>query len=141
MPISHDSIQPVLLICPRLSFCLTSGCNRSSLKQNSQPQDVPQVTLIKGTSVHHNVQLISGFCSNCKTIYYADHECTPASEDTEAMKLFLNSAHYLKVGQKLWVDHQFSVAVLNAIYDLHASASGWMKILLHQWMKLHRLPL
>jgi len=84
------------------------------------------VTLIKGTSVHHNVQLLSGFCSNCKTIYYADHECTPASEDTEAMKLFLNSAHYPKAGKKLWVDRQFSVAALNAIYDLHASASGWM---------------
>ena len=45
-----------------------------------------------------------------------DHERTPASEDTEAKKLFLNSAHYFKVGQKLWVDRQFSVAVLNAIF-------------------------
>ena len=34
-PISHDSIQPVLLICPKSSVCLTSGCNKSSLKQNS----------------------------------------------------------------------------------------------------------
>ena len=43
------------------------------------------------------------------------------------MKFFLNSAHYLKIGQKLWVNRAFSVAVLNAMYDLHASAAGWMK--------------
>ena len=29
------------------------------------------------------------------------------------MKFFLNSAHCLKVGQKLWVNHAFSIAVLN----------------------------
>jgi CxC5 like cysteine cluster associated with KDZ transposases len=45
-----------------------------------------------------------------------------------AMRLFLNSAHYLGVGQKLWVNRAFSIAVLNAMYDLHASASGWIKI-------------
>ena len=83
------------------------------------------MTLIKGTDVYHNVQLLSGCCGNCGTIYYADHERIPASKDTEAMKFFLNSAHYLKVGQKLWVNRQFSAAVLNAMYDLHASASGW----------------
>ena len=43
------------------------------------------------------------------------------------MKLFLNSAHYLEVGQKLWVNCAFSIAALNAMYDLHASASGWIK--------------
>ncbi|KAF8811161.1 hypothetical protein BYT27DRAFT_7336233 [Phlegmacium glaucopus] len=126
-PISHDSIQPALLICPRSSVCLTSGCSQPSLKQNSRPRDVPRVTLIKGTNVYHNVQLLSGSCSNCETIYYADHERVPESEDTEAMKFFLNSAQYLKIGQNLWVDRQFSAAVLNAMYDLHASASGWMK--------------
>jgi hypothetical protein len=125
-PVSHDSIQPALLICPRSSVCLTSGCNKSSLQQNSRPRDIPQVTLIKGTTIHHNVQLLSGCCNNCKTIYYADHERIPASEDTEATKFFLNSAHYLKVGQKLWVNREFSSAVLNAMYDLHASASGFM---------------
>jgi len=123
--ISHNSIQPVFLICPRSSVCLTSGCNQSSLKQNTRSQDIPQVTLIKGTDVYHNVQLLSGCCGNCGTIYYADHEHIPASKDTEAMKFFLNSAQYLKVGQKLWVNRQFLAAVLNAMYDLHASASGW----------------
>ena len=59
------------------------------------------------------------------TVYYADHERIPASEGIEATKFFLNSANYLKVGQKLWVNCEFSPAVLNAMYDLHASASGW----------------
>ena len=85
------------------------------------------MTLIKGTDIYHNVQLLAGQCNNCKTIYYADHECTSAAEGTESMKFSLNSAHYLKVGQKLWVNRAFSIAVLNAMYDLHASASGWIK--------------
>jgi hypothetical protein len=34
-PISHDSIHPALLICPKSSVCLTSGCNRRSLKKNT----------------------------------------------------------------------------------------------------------
>jgi CxC5 like cysteine cluster associated with KDZ transposases len=126
-PISHDSIQPALLICLNSSVCLTEGCNQSFVQQKSWPQDIPRVTLIKGTDIYHNVQLLAGQCNNCETIYYADHECTSAAEGTEAIKFFLNSAHYLKVGQRLWVNCAFSIAVLNAMYDLHASASGWVK--------------
>ena len=61
--ISHDSIQPALLICPKSSVCLTSGCNQPSLKQNTQSRDIPWVTLVKGTNVYHNVQLLSGCCA------------------------------------------------------------------------------
>jgi hypothetical protein len=124
--ISHDCIKPALLICPNSAVCLTAGCNHSSLHQKSRLRDIPCVTLIKGTNVYSNVQLLSGQCNKCETIYYADHERTPASEGTEAMKFFINSAKYLKVGQKLWVDREFSTAVLNAIYNLHASVTGWM---------------
>ena len=125
--ISHDSIQPALLICPKSSVCLTSGCNQPSLKQNTRSCDIPWVTLVKGTNVYHNVQLLSGCCGECGTIYYVDHERIPASEGTEAMKVYLNDAHYLKVGQNLWVNRQFSAVALNAMYDLHASASVWTK--------------
>jgi hypothetical protein len=124
-PISHSSIQPACLICPNSSVCLTKGCNRCFLKQNTLTPDIPKVTLIKGTEVFENVQLLSGFCMNCKTIYYADHERVAATEDTESMQFFLNSAKYLKVGQKIWVDRKFSTAVMNGIYHLHASTSGW----------------
>jgi len=63
-PVSHDSIQPALLICPRSAVCLTLGCNQSSLKQNSQKKDITRVTLIKGMTIHPNVQLLSRWCSN-----------------------------------------------------------------------------
>jgi hypothetical protein len=124
-PISHSSIQPARLICPNSSVCLTEGCDRCFLKQNTLTKDIPKVTLIKGTEVFENVRLLSGSCSNCETIYYADHECIAATTDTEAMQFSLNTAKYLKVGQKLWVDRKFSTAVMNGIYHLHASTSGW----------------
>ena len=41
------------------------------------------------------------------------------------MKLYLNSAKYLKVGQSLYVDHSFSKAVLNGVYHFHASTSAF----------------
>ena len=45
--------------------------------------------------------------------------------NTEAMQLYLNSALYIKIGQKLWVDHKFSTSVMNGTHHLHASTSGW----------------
>jgi hypothetical protein len=83
------------------------------------------VTLIKSTEVFKNVQLLSGYCNNCETIYYADHEHTASTVNTEAIQLYLNSALYIKVGRKLWVDRKFSTSVMNGIYHLHASTSGW----------------
>jgi hypothetical protein len=41
------------------------------------------------------------------------------------MKLYLNSAKYLKVGQNIWVDHTFSGAVLNGTYHFHASVTAF----------------
>jgi hypothetical protein len=122
---SHSCIQPALLICPNSSVCLTAGCRQCFLKQNTQTRHIPSVTLIKGTDVFKNVQLLSGYCNNCKTIYCADHERTASTVNTEAMQVYLNSALYIKVGQKLWVDRKFSTAVMNGIYHLHASTSGW----------------
>ena len=109
----------------QMAVYLTKGCNQCFLKQNTSTPDIPRVTLIKGTEVFENVQLLSGFSSNYKTIYYADHKCIPVTEDTESMQFFLNSAKYLKVDQKLWVDCKFSSAVINGIYHLHASTYGW----------------
>jgi hypothetical protein len=88
--ISHSSIQPALLICPNSSVCLTAGCGRYFLKQNTQTRHIPRVTLIKGTEVFKNVQLLSGYCNICETIYYADHERTASTVNTEAMQLYLN---------------------------------------------------
>ncbi|EDR09218.1 uncharacterized protein LACBIDRAFT_326641 [Laccaria bicolor S238N-H82] len=56
---------------------------------------------------------------------FTDHECTALTADTEVMQLYLNSALYIKVGQKLWVDCKFSTSVINGTYHLHASTCGW----------------
>jgi len=39
----------------------------------------------------------------------------------------VNSAKYLKVEQKTWVDRLFASAVLNGMYSFHASASAYTK--------------
>jgi hypothetical protein len=41
------------------------------------------------------------------------------------MKVYLNSAKYLKVGQNIWIDRTFSKAVLNGSYHFHASVSAF----------------
>ena len=92
--ISHSSIQPALLICPNSSVCLTAGCGRCFLKQNTQTRHIPRVTLIKGTDIIKNVQLLSGYCNSCETIYYTDHERTASTVNTEAMQIYLNTALY-----------------------------------------------
>ena len=74
-PITHDSIQPTLLICPNSSIWLTDGCNQTEEPSSGHSKR----TLIKGTDICYNVQVLAGQCSNHKTIYYADHECTPAA--------------------------------------------------------------
>ena len=136
-PISYKSIQPVLMICSRSSVCLTSGCNQCFLKQNTGSQDIPRVTLIKGTDVYHDVQLLSGCCGKCGTIYYADHEHIPAPEGIEAMKFFLNSANYLQVGQKLWVNCEFSSAVLNHFFCSFRGVFGVIFLLENSLLLLH----
>jgi uncharacterized Zn finger protein (UPF0148 family) len=39
--------------------------------------------------------------------------------------VYLNSAKYLKLGQSIWVDRVFSMAVVNAMYSFHASAAAY----------------
>ena len=70
--------------------------------------------------------MYSGYCKECKTIYYADHERAPAPYDNEKHeRVYLHSAKYIKIGQNLWVDRAFSTAVLGGIYTFHASAAAY----------------
>ena len=85
------------------------------------------VTLIKGQTVYQDVPVLTGKCTNCKTLYAADHE---RFEDTSTIqntfkRVYLNSAKYLKIGQSIWADHGFAMAAINAIYNFHASASAF----------------
>ena len=123
-PISHASIQAAQVICPNAVVCETITCNPWSLLQITKPQDIPRVTLIKGSTIYKNVQVLTGRCPKCKTLYLADQECV-VEPDGRYTRVYLNSAKYLKIGQSLWVDQLFSNAVLNAMYSFHASAAAY----------------
>src|ERR1700678_656861 len=92
--------------------------------QNTRLRDIPRVTLIKGSEIDKNVQVLTGYCPSCQTTYLADHERV-LQDDNRHTRVYLNSAKYLKVGQSLWVDRVFSNAVVNVMYSFHASASAF----------------
>jgi hypothetical protein len=123
-PISHASIQAAQVICPNTAVCETITCNPRSLLQTTKVRDVPRVTLIKGSVIYENVQVLTGRCPKCKTSYLADRERVLEPDD-KSTRVYLNSAKFLKVGQSLWVDRIFSNAVLNAMYSFHASAAAY----------------
>lgn len=123
---SYESIQPAQVICPNAVVCETSTCNPRSLVQITKTRDIPKVTLIKGSHIYENVQVLTGKCPTCQTLYLADRERAHESNDNDRLtRVYLNSAEYLKVGQTLWVDRIFSNAVLNGMYSFHASAAAY----------------
>jgi len=125
-PISYSSIQAVHVICPNSVVCETTSCKPRSLVQNTRLRDIPRATLIKGSSIYTNVQVLTGSCPTCQTLYLADHERVAEPND-EHTRVYLNAAKYLKVGQSVWVDRVFSHAVVNGMYSFHASASAYTK--------------
>jgi hypothetical protein len=129
--VSQKEIEPALVICPPSMECQTMSCHNRGLLLHSRDRDISKVTLIKGTQIHDNVPVLIGECRTCKTLYHADHEHgvekTPAGKYVPAGNVYLNSAKYLKVGQRLWVDRIFSGAVLNGVYSFHASTAAFVQ--------------
>jgi hypothetical protein len=123
-PISEQNIAPVHVICPMTMECETITCQSHAIHKQTRDCDIPKATLIKGTKIYENVPVLTGQCTQCKTGYYADHE-RYLNDDNNWMKLYLNSAKYLKVGQNIWVDRTFSGAVLNGTYNFHASVAAF----------------
>ena len=136
-PVSHDQVQPIYTVCPNTPRCQTKSCDKRALYQWTKPRDIPLVRLIKNFTVYDSTPVYSGYCKECKTIYYADHERAPASyyndddddddddDDKRHERVYLNTAKYVKIGQNLWVDRAFSSAVLGGMYTFHASASAY----------------
>ena len=83
------------------------------------------MTLLKRTTIYENVQVLTGYCPTCQTIYLVDCECVQT--DNRKTRVYLNNVKHLKVGQSLWVDRIFSNTVLNGMYSFHASASAFME--------------
>jgi hypothetical protein len=125
--ISYEAIEPVLLICPQAYQCETASCAAYSLVQNTPYAQVPQVTLLKGSDVHHFAFVLAGKCSRCETSYYADHDRAWNEAEQRFDDCHLNSAVYLKLGQSLWADRPFTNSILHATYSFHASSSAIAK--------------
>jgi hypothetical protein len=124
-PIDEKDIAPVYIICPAAIECETATCGSRALLKKTRDRDLSYATLIKGTHIYDQAPILAGQCSKCSTIYYADHE--HSVHDGKEMKLYLNSAKYLKVGQRVWVDRTFANTVVNGIYNFHASASAFVE--------------
>ncbi|KAF8876467.1 hypothetical protein BD779DRAFT_1412368, partial [Infundibulicybe gibba] len=130
-PVSYQNIQSVRTICPSSFTCQVKACESRGLLQATRPRDIPIVTLIKGSTIYQSVYVLSGKCSKCDSIYYADHQRAKGSRGF--VKTYLNSAQYLKIGQTTWVDRIFSNAVISGIYSFHASAAAYTEYWNHSF--------
>ncbi len=126
--ISKSSILPIRIICPPNMTCTTSSCQPYSIQIATSSRDFTNVFLIEGITVtdSKSVYLISGKCTRCNTLYQADHE-DYTHDNGQTHEVFINSARYLKIGSRIWVDRIFSNAVLGGMYNFHASANAYMQ--------------
>jgi hypothetical protein len=125
-PVSYKAIEGIYMICPDVFQCETLSCKPRSLQQVTRNRDIPLVTLIKGFTIYDECPVLTGKCTECNTMYHADHECAPMEGgQSQHSRVYLNSAQYLKVGQNLWVDRYFSNTVLSGMYHFHASAAAY----------------
>ena len=122
--ISQHEITAVHVICPASVECEDLNCKPFALAQDTHTRDISKVTLIKGTTIHKEVHVLSGKCSHCDAKYYADHEGVNQASGRRN-RIYLNSAKYIKIGQRVWVDRSFSNAVVNGMYSFHASAAAY----------------
>src|SRR6202790_5036391 len=119
---SKAEVEPAYVICPVSMECQTTTCNGRSLLLTTRDRDVPRVTLIKGSTLHQKVHLLTGECSMCHTKYFPDHETSARDGQGQSIRFYLNNDKYLKVGQSVWADRVFSTGVINGMYQFHASA-------------------
>ncbi|KAF8999968.1 hypothetical protein BDQ17DRAFT_1245985 [Cyathus striatus] len=136
-PVSTSEIEPVLLIGPARITCSTpeKACIGRALHINTRQRDRTKVTLIKGIKLHENAQIVSGFCTKCEAIYYADHKSLATPSNSEASQhnpdvspkdyMIFNKAKYIKIGKSIWADRLFTTMVVNSVYHFHASTAAY----------------
>lgn len=123
-PISKKAIQPIQIICPPFFTCSDKKCNGHSILQLTDNDDIPHVTLLKGSEIFENVAVLSGHCTNGETHYFSDHETYKDSPSNSQKRVYLHNAK-LKVRQSLYVDQFFYNAVMHGIYSFHASTTAY----------------
>ena len=105
----------------------------------TRQQQIPEVTLIKGIKIFQKVSVLHGHCHKCKTVYSIDYETY--GPPNAQKKAYLNNAHYLKIGQSIYVDPVFSNAVLNGVYSFHASTAAYAEFWTNSFGKSHSVKL
>jgi hypothetical protein len=136
-PISNESIESILILCLTSYQCMDGACEPHSLLMLNHTNQVPEVTLIKGTKIYKNVSVLSAYFPKCKTSYFVDHETHGPPNDR--LKTYLNDAVYLKVGQSTYVDHVFSNAVGNGIFSFHASTAAYAEFWTNSYGKAYSI--
>ena len=125
-PTSYKAIEGIRIICPNTFECTTHSCKPRSLQQVTRIRDIPLVTLINGFNIYEDCPVLAGKCTQCDTMYYADHErASMEGREKKFSRVYLNTARYLKVGQNTWVDRSFSHAVVSGVYHFHASVASY----------------
>ncbi len=105
----------------------------------TRQQQIPEVILIKGIKIFQKVSVLHGHCPKCKTVYSIDYETY--GPPNARKKAYLNNAHYLKIGQSIYVDRVFSNAVLNRVYSFHASTAAYAEFWTNSFGKSHSVKL
>jgi CxC5 like cysteine cluster associated with KDZ transposases/CxC6 like cysteine cluster associated with KDZ transposases len=121
--VDYSCIEPTLVITSAAFHCSALQCLPRSLHPHTKQRDIPTVTLIKGGKAFTHAHVIGGRCGHCKTGYHADY--SNFMNGPEHMRQLVNDAKYLKVGQSLWVDREFSAGVFNSVYSLHALSQSY----------------
>ncbi|EJD32917.1 hypothetical protein AURDEDRAFT_77376, partial [Auricularia subglabra TFB-10046 SS5] len=116
-------IQHIMVLAPNRPSCRTKNCG-VALKRNSKNQDVPEITVITGTTVHPASYVLGAHCTVCSAIYYPDHSThlIPGGDGAK-QTYYPRSAAYMKIGRSLWVDELFGWSVLNGLYAFASTAS------------------
>jgi hypothetical protein len=123
---SYKEIQAVHTICPDSIICVDQQCASRCLLQLTRLRDVQLVTLIKDNVPYEDVPVLAGKCMQFNATYYADHEHFTDNYGSW-YQCYLNSARFLKIGQSMWVDRNFTHSVLSGMYNFQASASAYMQ--------------
>jgi hypothetical protein len=138
-PISNESIEPILVLCPTSYQCMDGECDPRSLLMLTRTNQVPKATLIKGTKIFKDVSVLSAHCPRCKTCYFVDHETHDHGPPNDRQKTYLNDAVYLKIGQSTYVDRVFSNAVVNGIFSFHASTAAYAEFWTNSFGKAYSI--